>query len=353
MKAPVRMVDVAREAGVALSTVSLALNGDPRVRESTRARIEDVARRLRFRPNPLFAAIRTWRRRRREPSARIPIAYIEHLPAEERRGAVWKPLAERLAGGAVRAAELGYELRAVDTADLGDVRAWPRILRARGFAGVVFGNLHGFDPRAASWDHLGVVLTSDEDDPPFASLVEDRFGATLEALRRIALAGYRRVGCAVLRHEPVRPGDILRHAAAVEGLVRHGLGGVPVLDAPMGDQGAFAAWLEAWRPDCVLAFHAGVYWWMRDSGRRMPRDVGFACLSLSSNDARPLYGGTLDWSAEKPALAVERIDFLLRHGHLGRPAVPIRWMLPVRWIDGPTLRRRPAGAAPCRPRPGV
>ena len=43
--------DIAREAGVSQSTVSRALNGDPRVKPATRAVIEEVAQRLSYLPN--------------------------------------------------------------------------------------------------------------------------------------------------------------------------------------------------------------------------------------------------------------------------------------------------------------
>ena len=53
--------DVAREAGVNQSTVSLALRGDPRVAEQTRARIVEVAQRLGYVPNTLARNLRAAR----------------------------------------------------------------------------------------------------------------------------------------------------------------------------------------------------------------------------------------------------------------------------------------------------
>jgi LacI family transcriptional regulator len=47
---------VAREAGVSQSTVSRALRGDPRVREQTRRRVEEAARRLGYVPNALASS---------------------------------------------------------------------------------------------------------------------------------------------------------------------------------------------------------------------------------------------------------------------------------------------------------
>ena len=48
---------VAREAGVSQSTVSRALRGDPRVREATRQRVDETARRLGYVPNSLASSL--------------------------------------------------------------------------------------------------------------------------------------------------------------------------------------------------------------------------------------------------------------------------------------------------------
>ena len=52
--------DIAKKAGVSISTVSYALNGSPKVTEETRARIQAIARDLNYVPN---MAARTLKRR--------------------------------------------------------------------------------------------------------------------------------------------------------------------------------------------------------------------------------------------------------------------------------------------------
>ena len=55
-----RLVDVAREAGVGTSVVSRVLNGDPSlsIRDATRARILEAAKRLDYRPNSLARGLK-------------------------------------------------------------------------------------------------------------------------------------------------------------------------------------------------------------------------------------------------------------------------------------------------------
>ena len=57
VKRPVTLDDVARQAGVATSTVSRALSNPDRVSDRTRALVEEVARQLDYRPNRIAQAL--------------------------------------------------------------------------------------------------------------------------------------------------------------------------------------------------------------------------------------------------------------------------------------------------------
>src|SRR3977135_1614610 len=59
-----RMVEIAQRLGVASSTVSRALRGDPRIGPETRLRVQEMADKLNYRPNPLVSALMASRRRR-------------------------------------------------------------------------------------------------------------------------------------------------------------------------------------------------------------------------------------------------------------------------------------------------
>ena len=58
---PVTIAQVAREAGVSRSTVSLVLQGSPRVARATQAHVRATIARLGYRPNPMAAGLRTRR----------------------------------------------------------------------------------------------------------------------------------------------------------------------------------------------------------------------------------------------------------------------------------------------------
>src|SRR6478735_4464752 len=59
----VTIKDVAKAAGVSVASVSRALNGHENVTDATRARIVDIASRLRYRPNDAARSLITRRTR--------------------------------------------------------------------------------------------------------------------------------------------------------------------------------------------------------------------------------------------------------------------------------------------------
>ncbi|WP_214322539.1 LacI family DNA-binding transcriptional regulator [Nonomuraea sediminis] len=93
----VRLVDVARAAGVSKTTVSDALNGSGRLPEATRDHVREVARRLGYRPNATARLLRAGRTRllglaAREyvetPWAYADLAYFAQLSSAASRAAM-------------------------------------------------------------------------------------------------------------------------------------------------------------------------------------------------------------------------------------------------------------------------
>ena len=56
---PVRLVDVAQRAGTSTKTASRVLNGDPRVADDTRRRVEDAMNELGYQVDVLARSLRT------------------------------------------------------------------------------------------------------------------------------------------------------------------------------------------------------------------------------------------------------------------------------------------------------
>jgi LacI family transcriptional regulator len=140
--------DIARACGLSISTISRALRGHAKVSAATRHRIEEVAERLGYRPNPYIAALMSnVRRARRATAAAAALARIDTSPNADE----WKadPVQSQFYIGALaRAERLGHRLERFHggNSNISPARL-TGILRARGITGVICSghryNAHG------------------------------------------------------------------------------------------------------------------------------------------------------------------------------------------------------------------
>jgi LacI family transcriptional regulator len=76
----VTLRQIAAAAHVHVSTVSLALRGDDRLRPATRHRIQNLARRLSYASNPLTQSLAKYRSASMQSLDRPRVAWITHHP---------------------------------------------------------------------------------------------------------------------------------------------------------------------------------------------------------------------------------------------------------------------------------
>src|SRR5260370_9074418 len=135
----VRMVEIAQQLGVASSTVSRALRGDPRIGAQMRRRVEDVAEKMGYRPNPLVSALMANRRRRGGVGEVDVIALVTNYGGREswrsKEVCQWE-----FEGIVARAAALGFRVEIFPLSEYhGDATRLAPTLRARGIRGVLLG----------------------------------------------------------------------------------------------------------------------------------------------------------------------------------------------------------------------
>ncbi len=128
------MRDVAREAKVHVTTVSLALRNSPQLPPVTRERIQALAKRMGYRANPLVVAF-VQRRREAHPSKfQGTLAFITRSEA----GNEWRELRDNpyiirmFKAGAEQAEVLGFKLEPFEIVDYG---GGGRGRRRRGWSG--------------------------------------------------------------------------------------------------------------------------------------------------------------------------------------------------------------------------
>ena len=159
MNPRITMADVAQQAGVHKTTVSLALRNHPSIPVATRQRLQALADKLGYRPDPALRVLTAYRRRAQPATEAPPLAYLTHW--DSRDG--WKvPRAQARfhAGAVARAGQLGYKL---EHFWLGEPRLTHQrmsdILVARGITGLIIAaHLPEHDvPLQLAWPRFSAV----------------------------------------------------------------------------------------------------------------------------------------------------------------------------------------------------
>lgn len=189
-KRNITLDDVAKAAGVSRSTVSHALNRHPRAAPETVAKVEKVAERLGYVPDP---ALRRLASMRWERSARGPehasVAFVSALFETQ------QPSASQgfLEGAQSQAASLGYHFEDVIVNSRREMKTAARILHARGIQAVV---VHTYDESVATLLHEDFCPVFIGHSPIRGGIEVrfDRYSIVEDAWTRLRRAGCRSIG---------------------------------------------------------------------------------------------------------------------------------------------------------------
>jgi len=337
----ITLQDVADEAGVSRGTASLALRNNPLIAADTRRRVQEAARRLAYRPNPLISTLMAELKRARASRSTATIAYItswNDLGSWRR-----SPFCQVFEGASARAGELGYKLEIFSSKEPGITgKRLTKILYTRNIHGLILDPL----PLERTKGHLSldwslfasVAIGYSIPRPRLHRVGKDGFLNMLLALRALRRLGYRRIGLAIQRYADDRVEG--RYGAAY--LSYHHRFGmkktVPMLLRDVMDERSLVAWYRKHRPDAIVIDDQRVTGWLSRAGLDMPGDVGVVHINLPPGsktlagvDSNPFLAG---------AVAVELAEAQLHRNERGIPAEPRLVLVEGRWRDGPSVRSK-------------
>lgn len=337
---------LARRLRLSVATVSEALRDSPRVHPVTRARVQRAAAQAGYRVNPLLGAALSAVRRARHQHYRGTLALID--TDEENRAQYELFHREIMAGAEPRAQEFGFQTELFllgETEPALSPKRLAGVLHARGIAGALMlpfntaQDLSDFDfsrIAAVQMDHCLL-------QPRLHTILPEHYLSMMQALDRLALRGYRRVGLALDQRKDAR----LKHKWSAAFLAyfrgRGRASEVPPLDQPSITRRSFLSWFRRHRPDVVVGHQTAMVDWLNDAGLRVPQDVGFLNLNVTES-SRPCAGLDLE-PRRLGAAAVEAVVAMLHRQERGVPAYPQTITLEATWVEGPTLRAAAGGRA--------
>ncbi len=347
MKARVTLRDIAAEADVHYSTVSLALRDHPRVSAPVRDKIKAIARKLGYTPDPALAALNAYRKTKLTVHYQSTLAWIDTWTNEAKLRLRDQPtFNEYYLGAGERARQLGYELEEfrLCESDMSPQRL-SRVLNSRGITGLLLPPLPTQANRLPLEYKLFSTISFGYSIVPhvFHLVTNHQFHSVSLALDKITELGYQRIG--LYLHDYV---DNKTDNAYTTGYWRYCQRHPDRkhVTAYMGSEGVddrelFQAWYLKNRPDVVISdIDHEIDEWLGDLGVRVPEDVGCAWLSLGADDKTR---AGVDQNGR--LIGQTAVDFLvgmLQRGEHGIPATPVRILVEGTWRQGTTLRAQQA-----------
>lgn len=334
------MQQIADAAGVSRMTVSLALRNHPRISAETRERIQQVAQRLGYRPDPEVSKLMAYLRRTKSAKQSTVLGLVTDAEKAE----PWRlnrHYNKFYQGACHRAAQFGYQLEEFWLKEPGMTsRRLTKILETRSVEGLVIG------PISRSLGHLSIDFSrfaaakygQDVWRPLLHRADHNQFQGMLLAMRQLQRLGYRKIGLAILEGYDRRVMHSWEGAFLFSQQRIPPAGRVPAFVTRSLDHDGFVKWFRRLRPDSVVSSHPHVRGWLKDCGVRVPDDVGFFFLDrLDATDGCAGIDQHYDLVA---AAVVDLVVAQLHRNERGVPAIAQLVLIDGDWVDGPTVRKQ-------------
>ncbi|MDX2111985.1 MAG: LacI family DNA-binding transcriptional regulator [Verrucomicrobiota bacterium] len=332
--------DIAAKAGISQSTVSRALQGDPRISKTTRATIQALAEAMGYKPDPMMSrlAINRWNRKKRADG--IPIAYV----VEKKPGTILIGDAsgdEAIMGD--KASRLGYHLDCFYWPDYPKTGALQRVLLSRGIAAVILGSLYHTDYTRHIDLSRFVCLSAVPGIYrfPIESVYQDHFQMIVLCWRKAVEYGYRRIGFCHIKHVHPIMDDLIRMAAVhcCQTMLHPNLHPIPVLFYTYeSSDKMYHEWMAMHRPDVVIGFNIQIYEKLIDLGYNLTADIGF--VSLHRFNADRGIAGIPSLNESMGELAIDLLHRKILANQYGLPNTRIEHVVEPTWVDGSSMPNR-------------
>jgi DNA-binding LacI/PurR family transcriptional regulator len=330
--------DIAQEVGFHFTTVSEALRGSPRIKESTRAKVVEAAERMGYRPDPVLSALSAYRSSQLRSSFQGVLAWINGIHPNKTFINDKTFYNDCYQGALNRSKSLGYKLELFWVGDQKMTgKRISQILKNRNIVGVIVGPMPKMlDHFYLEWENFtSVRIGYSVKDTRLTNVISDQFQNTRRAMEKVYDDGFRRIGFACPEFLDSRVSN--KFSGGYLSLAYHYFGKPPVplfIDKePEGDSAAFLKWYERYKPEVILAGGRSLYYKILvEAGVKIPRDVQF--VSMHAEYLKSPIAGISQNGDIVGASSVDHLVSMIQGFKIGLETFPMTTMVPGRWIDG-------------------
>jgi len=362
MKERVTLRMIAEKAGVHYSTVSLALNNHPSIPTTTRERVQKLAKKMGYRPDPMLAALVSYRSERIKQNSPSVLAWVDNWPGEEsprnRFAILWESACRR-------AESFGWQLEEFRLAHLDMTPLkFSRMLRTRNIEGVLVAPMPGESGTLTlEWPWFSAVTVSHTLTSPRLHRVMPHQMHNMQLLmEKLYATGCRRPGLVLERTVNERTHHYWRAAFLDAQWLLPEADRLPPLIRGSESPEELMEWQARHRPDVIVANRpVAVAAALEAAGIRVPTDVGVATPALWPGErtttfqqpegeppkprkGKPARAGLEITGVDEcydsiGAAAIESIVAMIHRHENGVPAVPKHILIEGAWQRGGTVRR--------------
>jgi len=347
MSARVTQRDVAREAGVSHVTVSLALRDSPTISEATRKSIREIAERLGYSPDPMLAALSSYRAQQRPAAHQANIGWLHTDVESTSRGK--GNFGDYFTGAANRARELGYILDEINIAgEYRDPKRLRRLLEARNITGLVLAPCsidpevpHEFDFDLSRFSAVRIGYSYRA--PLLHTVANAQFRTVFTAMQRVIALGYERIGIILTKVLDERTSwhFLGGYLAGIHLLPKKNWIEPLYVPPDNGDwYPEFFQWMEKQRLDCVVGpSYNFLCQMMEERGYRVPEQVGYVDIQLPQS--KQYYSGIFQNPRHIGKSTIDLLVSMMHRNEVGVPEVPSHVLVEGSWCENKTTSKRP------------
>lgn len=345
MKKRITVKEVAIAAGVSVATASNALRKIGVTSAQTIEKVQKVAQRMGYLPDPAVSAVMTSIRRGQMSGHGNVIAYITAYPNKSEWQAA-PTLLRYWKGANERAKELGFRIEEywLGGKNISENRH-SGILYNRGIRGLILAPHPEPEARfSLAWENFATVAISRSIfEPVVHRVLDDHYSIMRLAMQGLLALGYRRIGFAMSRHRVERTSRLWLAGYLAYQCDQHPTNQIPPCIQEIErtrdfDGPGLLHWLQRHKPDALVGLPTSVLPFLKKHGWRCPEDIGYAWIGLQPDDRS--HAGVVHDAIEVGRTAVNQIAVMIRNKDFGIPDRPHVTLIEGQWREGPTVRRR-------------
>ena len=334
------MQQIGQAAGVSKSAVSLALRNDPRIPEATRLRIQNIAREMGYRRNPVVDSLMTQLRAGRQPTFQANLGLINCSPLQDLSK---NHTFRRLREGVIRRAEdLGYGIEEfwLQQPDMRPQRL-KQIVETRGIRGLIL--IAALSPSTIDqgyidfwYDFACSVIGVTHLNNKLNCSSNDQYLTARRATEKVLELGYKRPMLVIPSDDDALLED--KFSAGFYSITRSLAAGdqLNVVSLNIADPGAALLAIRQQKPDVVITNKSELYNALQDDGVSLPKDLGL--VHLDWHDALANMAGMRQNNRVVGSAGVDLVVGQLQKNEFGSQEFPKVVQIESIWVDGPSVK---------------